>query len=384
MIKARKLFIIAILIGLFILCFYLSHRLNTLFYDYLNLSYQNTKQNKAIEQLELEKAFYQDLVDDKDTLIHKQYDKKILKASNDNPIDIFFEAQILVGYGTLSLTYHDYLYQSAWYDELLHAYSVLDAMAHNDIKADIDKSRLSLLDYAFREGTIRSAIEASSAFGDEVNSLPETISYGTIARSVSAWETAEIFKRQTLKIHDYIKTRGGSIDYIFDASKTFRKAEGLYVDDDYLSDYYSITKTDDGFIIDLKNSDNTMIAQFISLKKPKVTLLSNCQLAFEIEAAKGVKYVHIYNVVNNKISVEYFNVLYMDKHYVVHTTEDALIIANILNEWHKDIVIKRDWSQAGILKHVIKEVKLIDDEMFKFTYLKGANYDKITEYIALK
>lgn len=356
----------------------------------LSLSKMNeTSQLENNELITLQKSyqldieFYKTLNKSKDEIITKLYNEKTAKLNNNNPIDEFFNKQAMNAYTTSAMSSSAYLYKEAWYNELVHVYSMLNDKAHDELKPTIDQSLASIIENASCDGMIYSAVNASDAFGDEFGNISENITFGTISRSLKSMETAEILKNQTIKIQNYLIDKGENVEFIFNGNHLIQESDGPFIEENYFSKYYEIITNEDKYSILLKDASDKTIQQIASQAEPIITQISYFQIAFEVEQLNGTKKLYVYNTNTFDLSESYQNVLYFDGDNICRIENKSFLITQLSNPYRENIVIKKEWAVVENMEQAIIDIEWLDRNTVKLIYLRGNNFDQVTEFIEL-
>lgn len=359
----------------------------------LELSQEIHSSNNEIKELEEKIEILQNKQKKMDSLnadyvqrIDRLYSEIKISRNNDNPIDEFFDSHEIISYANLAFRHHAALYMHSWEQEIDHAYDVLSELGHISIRNDIIESNDLIKEYAEKERLISMAVNASDVFGDELGRVEdsESVYYGTIAPLIGSIEKAEIFKEQTLKIHEYIKDIGEEIEYVFDGTALIEDNKELFIDESFLDDYYKISKLNDRYKLVLLDDEGGIVHEEVATREPQVEIINYYTLKIFFSTGSPLNYTYFYDVVNSEISEIYYNAMLVEDDRIIYMKDGKLIVTNIFNNWREDVEITRDWSPTADAISAIIDVEILDYNVLRVSYYMGDGFEEITEYVDLK
>lgn len=325
-----------------------------------------------------DKAFMDQEILEKNDLIDLLYAKQEKEAYGQNPIDIFFSEHLLSSYDSPSLLTRDYIYMNLWEKELDHAYQNLKDHVGEYFISYLDQSLINVKALRESEGHVALAsMHIESGLGHD------NFDYRAMDRATLAWEGAEIFKTQTLKIHQYLDLAGLATTYVFDGDALLKTSEDLFVEDDFFRPYYTIKADGDNEILDLYDGQGQAIKTLSPMKDIQVSPQSHDQLVIEGVDENMVDRLYIYTLSSSQVD-PYLDPLYRDRNYLVYMEDGALVVAFVSDRFRDDLILERAWSPKIPLREAIVSIMVVDKTMMKVTYLMGEDNKEIVEYIKLK
>ncbi len=121
--------------------------------------------------------------------------------------------------------------------------------------------------------------------------------------------------------------------------------------------------------------------QFIN--EPSIEILDSGIFKISISAGNPLNYTYFYDTNLKKKSPIYENAfaIYNDK--ISYFEDEKLKISNIMNKklFYKEI--KRNWTKTAVPSNAIENVEFLSDYEIKIYYLKGKEYEEISELINL-
>lgn len=83
------------------------------------------------------------------------------------------------------------------------------------------------------------------------------------------------------------------------------------------------------------------------------------------------------------MSDTYFNPILIDNKYIAYMEERNLIIRDIFNQGILNKRIERDFANTADAMSAVLSIQRLNDEDFVINYLKGEDYESVTEIIPL-
>lgn len=79
----------------------------------------------------------------------------------------------------------------------------------------------------------------------------------------------------------------------------------------------------------------------------------------------------------------HFNPIRIDHKYIAYMEECNLIIRDLFNQGILNEEIVRDFVKTADAMSAVMSIRCLEEEGFVINYLKGEDYESITEYIPL-
>lgn len=141
-----------------------------------------------------------------------------------NPIDEYFDAWSKELSGTtIEMNVFAGRYAAAWKAELLYAYELLSELANphsEQLHNCVEQSQKRYLDFADSHSELEGLVHWSDGFCDmgvDVGNAEE-VHTGSGYPSAMTFAKAELYKKQTLRLHEMLRAIGGQPGFVFDAN----------------------------------------------------------------------------------------------------------------------------------------------------------------------
>lgn len=126
------------------------------------------------------------------------------------------------------------------------------------------------------------------------------------------------------------------------------------------------------------------VVQEIYPKEPGISRVTEDILEISISVGSPARYVFYFNTKNSNISETYFNPIIVGDNYVAYMENGELILRDIFCEDLMKMRIVRDFSQTADPMSAVMQIEVVGDENIMLTYLKGADYEEVSEKIKIE
>lgn len=140
---------------------------------------------------------------------------------------------------------------------------------------------------------------------------------------------------------------------------------------------------EEGYQLTLYDKRGNVFFELATPVQPGITDLPNNITEISISVGSPARYVFYYDRQNCKMSDTYFNPILIDNKFIAYMEERDLIIVDIFNQeiLYKRIV--RDFTETADAMSAVMSIQCLEEETFVINYLKGEDYESITEIIPI-
>lgn len=143
------------------------------------------------------------------------------------------------------------------------------------------------------------------------------------------------------------------------------------------------TELDEGYQVTLYDKNGNVSFELETLVQPGITDLANNITEVSISVGSPARYVFYYDRLNCNMSDMYFNPILIDNKYIAYMEERNLIIRDIFNQGILSKRIVRDFANTADAMSAVMSIQRLDEGNFVINYLKGEDYESITEIVPM-
>lgn len=140
---------------------------------------------------------------------------------------------------------------------------------------------------------------------------------------------------------------------------------------------------DGGYQVTLYDKKGHIFFELETPVQPGITDVTNTITEVSISTGSPARYVFYYDRQNCKMSDTYFNPILIDNKYIAYMEEGNLIIRDIFNQGILNKRMERDFANTADAMYAVLSIQCLNDEDFVINYLKGEDYESVTEIIPL-